>query len=52
MACAVRGVDPVERAAASIEIHQASKEDYPIVERLGEESLESVHLSVTRDEQA
>jgi GNAT superfamily N-acetyltransferase len=37
MACAVRGVEPVERTAASIEVHQAAKEDYPIVEQLGEE---------------
>ncbi len=37
MACAVRGVAPVARSAASIEVHQASGEDYPIIETLGEE---------------
>jgi GNAT superfamily N-acetyltransferase len=37
MACAIRGVDPVERGAAPIEVHQAIAEDYPVVERLGEE---------------
>ena len=37
MACAIRGVDPVDRHAAPIEVHQASAEDYPAVEALGEE---------------
>lgn len=37
MACAMRGVDPVARSAASIEVHQAGAEDYPVVEKLGEE---------------
>lgn len=37
MACAIRGVDPVERSAATIDIHQASGEDYPVIEALGEE---------------
>jgi GNAT superfamily N-acetyltransferase len=37
LACAIRGVEPVERPAAEIDVHQASAEDYPVVEALGEE---------------
>jgi GNAT superfamily N-acetyltransferase len=37
MACAMRGVEPVARPAASVEVHQASAEDYPVIEQLGEE---------------
>jgi GNAT superfamily N-acetyltransferase len=37
MACAIRSVDPVDRAAAPIDVHQANAEEYPAVEALGEE---------------
>ena len=37
LACAVRGIDPVDRKAAALEVHQASAEDYPVIEALGEE---------------
>jgi GNAT superfamily N-acetyltransferase len=37
LACAIRTVDPVGRQAAAIEVHQASAEDYPVIEALGEE---------------
>ncbi len=37
MACAIRGVDPVERSSASIDVNQASSEDYLVIEALGEE---------------
>jgi GNAT superfamily N-acetyltransferase len=37
MACASRGVDPVERSTASIDVHQAGGEDYPVIEALSEE---------------
>jgi GNAT superfamily N-acetyltransferase len=36
-ACAVRNVDPIERAGATVNVHHASAEDYPVVEALGEE---------------
>lgn len=36
-ACAVRGVEPVERAGASIEVHQASAEDFDVITALRDE---------------
>jgi GNAT superfamily N-acetyltransferase len=36
-ACAVRGVEPVERAGASIEVHQASAEDFGVIASLRDE---------------
>lgn len=37
MACAIRDVDPVDRAAASIDVNQASAEDLHAITALGEE---------------
>lgn len=37
LACAVRNVDPVERQVPFLEVHLAAAEDYPAVEKLGEE---------------
>jgi GNAT superfamily N-acetyltransferase len=37
MCCAIRGVDPVDRAAASVELHQASAEDVDVVHTLSDE---------------
>ena len=37
MAAAVRGVDPTEKPAADVEVHQASAEDAEVVNRLAEE---------------
>ena len=37
MACAVRNVDPVDRAAATIEMHQAAAEDIDVVHGLSDE---------------
>lgn len=36
-ACAVRGVEPVERAAASIDVHQAGAEDLAVIAALRDE---------------
>ncbi|MEX2227239.1 MAG: GNAT family N-acetyltransferase [Dehalococcoidia bacterium] len=39
MACAIRGVDPVERAAANVELHQASAEDEAVIFDLNTELM-------------
>jgi GNAT superfamily N-acetyltransferase len=39
MCCAIRGVAPVERAAATIEVHMAGPEDQSVIDALSEELI-------------